>query len=189
MIRRLAGAALVLALAVSACGGESKEDKAQAKVCSARADIKKQVDELKSTTITSASIDGVQANLQAISKSMQAMVKAQKDLKGDRKEAVQTATQTFTTEVTNVGRQVITSLSAEQRGAADPDRGRRSRERLRQGAGADRLLVLMRRAPGLLVVLGCSWPRRRRPRRRRSTTGRSRTRGSRSSGRRRRARS
>ena len=114
MTRRLAGAALVLvlALAVSACGGESKEDKAQAKVCSERANIKKQVDELKSTTITSASVEGVQSNLQAISKSLQAMVKAQKDLAGDRKKAVQTATQTFTTEVANVGRQVITSLSA-----------------------------------------------------------------------------
>ena len=81
-------------------------------MCSARADVKKQVDELKSTTITSASIDGVQANLQAISKSLQAMVKAQKDLEGDRKQEVQTATQTFTTEVANVGRQVLTSLSA-----------------------------------------------------------------------------
>jgi len=112
MTRRLAGAALVLALAVSACGGESKEEKAQAKVCSARADVKKQVDELKSTTITSASIDGVRSNLQAISKSLQAMVKAQKDLTGDRKQEVQTATQTFTTEVANVGRQVLSSLSA-----------------------------------------------------------------------------
>jgi len=112
MTRRLAGVALVLALAVSACGGESAEEKAQKKVCSARADIKKQVDELKSTTITTASVEGVQSNLRAISKSLQAMVKAQKDLKGDRREAVQTATQAFTTEVANVGRQVITSLSA-----------------------------------------------------------------------------
>ena len=46
MTRFLAVAALALALILAACG-ESKEDKAQTSVCSARADIKAQVDELK----------------------------------------------------------------------------------------------------------------------------------------------
>ena len=64
-------------------------------MCSARADIKQQVDELKSTTISTASLDGVQSNLQAIGKSVSQMVEAQKDLKGDRKKDVQDATQTY----------------------------------------------------------------------------------------------
>jgi hypothetical protein len=112
MTRKLAGVALALAVVVSACGGDSAEDRAQKKVCSARADIKQQVDELKSATISTASLDGVQSNLQAIGKSLSQISGAQKDLKGDRKQDVQEATQTFKTEVANVGRQLATSLSA-----------------------------------------------------------------------------
>ena len=52
---------LVAGLAVAACGGESKSDKASSKVCDARADIKKQVDELRGLTITTATVDGVTA--------------------------------------------------------------------------------------------------------------------------------
>jgi hypothetical protein len=112
MNRSVVGIALIVALALAACGGESAEERAQKKVCSARADIKKQVDELKSTTISTASLDGVQQNLQAIGKSLSTMARAQKDLKGDRKQDVQAATQAFKTEVASVGRELVTSLSA-----------------------------------------------------------------------------
>lgn len=112
MSRGPAGVALAVVLAVSACGGDSAEERAQKKVCSARADIKQQVDELKSTTVSTASLDGVQSNLQAIGKSLSQISGAQKDLKGDRKKDVQEATQTFKTEVASVGRQLVTSLSA-----------------------------------------------------------------------------
>jgi hypothetical protein len=112
MHRSVVGIALIAALALAACGGESAEERAQKQVCSARADIKKQVDELKSTTISTASLDGVQQNLQAIGKSLSTMARAQKDLKGDRKQDVQAATQAFKTEVASVGRELVTSLSA-----------------------------------------------------------------------------
>src|SRR4051812_31106047 len=84
--------ALGLVLALAACG-ESAEDRAQSTVCSARADIKKQVDELKSTTVTTASIDGVKSNLKSISDSVSTIAGAQGDLKGDRKAAVEQANQ------------------------------------------------------------------------------------------------
>jgi hypothetical protein len=112
MHRSVVGIALTVALGLAACGGESAEERAQKQVCSARADIKKQVDELKSTTISTASLDGVQQNLQAIGKSLSTMAGAQKDLKGDRKQDVQAATQAFKTEVASVGRELVTSLSA-----------------------------------------------------------------------------
>jgi hypothetical protein len=112
MHRSVVGIALTVALGLAACGGESAEERAQKQVCSARADIKKQVDELKSTTISTASLDGVQQNLQAIGKSLSTIAGAQKDLKGDRKQDVQAATQAFKTEVASVGRELVTSLSA-----------------------------------------------------------------------------
>jgi hypothetical protein len=103
-------AALILALTVVACG-ESKEDKAQKTVCSARADIKKQVDELKGMTVTTATLDGVRANLKAIGDGLGKIAGAQGDLKGDRKQAAQKATQTFKSEVTEVTRELVTSVS------------------------------------------------------------------------------
>jgi len=88
MLRLPAVAALTLALALAGCG-ESKEDKAQTTVCSARADIKAQVDELKGMSVTTATLDGVQANLKAIGDSLAKIVTAQSDLKGERKQEAQ----------------------------------------------------------------------------------------------------
>ena len=103
-------AALTLALTLAACG-ESKEDKAQKSVCSARADIKAQVDELKGMSVTTATVDGVQANLKAIGDSLGKIATAQSDLKGERKQEAQKATQTFKSEVSGVTRELVTSVS------------------------------------------------------------------------------
>ena len=111
MPRLLIGLVLSLALVVSACGGESADKKAQKTVCSARANIKKQVDGLKSLTISSASIDGVKANLKSIRDSLSQMAQAQKDLKGSRKQQVQSATQAFKSEVSDVARQLGKSVT------------------------------------------------------------------------------
>jgi ABC-type glycerol-3-phosphate transport system substrate-binding protein len=110
MIRRTAVAALILALTVAACG-ESKDDKAQKTVCSARADIKKQVDELKGMTVTTATLDGARANLRAIGDGLEKIAAAQGDLTGERKQAAQKAGQTFRSEVTDVTRELVTSVS------------------------------------------------------------------------------
>ena len=80
-------------------------------VCSARADIKKQVDELKGMTVTTATLDGARANLQAIRDGLEKMAGAQRDLRGERKEAAQKAGQTFRSEVAEVGRELLRSVS------------------------------------------------------------------------------
>ena len=110
MTRLPAIAAIALALTLAACG-ESKEDKAQTAVCSARADIKTQDDELKGLTVTTATLDGVRANLKAIRDSLSKMATAQRDLTGERKQEAQKANQTFKSEVTSVTSELVTSVS------------------------------------------------------------------------------
>ena len=102
--------ALAVTVALAGCG-ESKEDKAQDTVCDARADVQKQVDELKDTTVTTGTLDGVQANLKAIGDGLQKMAKARADLTGDRRAELQKATSAFRAEITEVGRTLVTSVS------------------------------------------------------------------------------
>jgi hypothetical protein len=110
--RLLTAAALALALTVAACGGESAEDQAQKKVCSARADIKQQVDELRSATISTASLDGVQSNLKAIQKDLAQISGAQSKLADDRRQEVQKANQTFKSQVADVGQALVSGLAS-----------------------------------------------------------------------------
>ncbi|HXS45378.1 MAG TPA: hypothetical protein VN751_12185 [Solirubrobacteraceae bacterium] len=106
----LACAALMLAL--GACG-KSKEDKAMDSVCSARADIAKQVDHLKGVTPSTATIGDVQQSLKAISSDLSKIKDAQGDLKGDRRAQVQKANDAFTSQlkdtVSNVGKSLSPS--------------------------------------------------------------------------------
>lgn len=101
---------LAAGLALTACG-ESAEDKASTQVCDARADIKKQLDELGGLTISTATVDGVTANLQAIRTDLGTIADAQGKLNEDRKKQVQAANQAFKEQVTSVVQSVGKSLS------------------------------------------------------------------------------
>ena len=112
-MKRVAGLVVVLLLAtvaLSACG-ESKEDKAMKSVCSARSDISKQVDELKSLTLSTVTIDGVQQNLKAIRSDLSKMKDAQGDLKGDRRQQVENANSAFAAQVQSIASSFGKSLS------------------------------------------------------------------------------
>ena len=61
--------------------------------------------------MTTATLDGVQANLKAIGDSLAKIATAQSDLKGERKQEAQKATQTFKSEVSSVTRELVTSVS------------------------------------------------------------------------------
>jgi uncharacterized membrane-anchored protein YjiN (DUF445 family) len=101
---------LVAGLAVAACG-ESEQDKASTKVCDARADVKKQVDELRGLTLTTATVDGVTANLKAIRTDLGKIADAQGSLSDDRKKQVQSANQAFKAQMTSLAASVGKSLS------------------------------------------------------------------------------
>jgi hypothetical protein len=101
----------VALLALGACGGESKEDKAMKSVCSARADISKQIDHLKSLTPTTATIEDVQSSLTSIGADLGKIKDAQGDLSGDRKQQVQKANETFSSQVRSITSKAVKSLS------------------------------------------------------------------------------
>ena len=102
--------ALLAALALGACG-QSKEDKAKSTVCDARADIGKQVDQLKGLTVSTVTLDGVQSSLKSINSDLSKIKDAQGDLSGDRRQQVQDATKTFTSQVQNIAGSIGKSTS------------------------------------------------------------------------------
>ncbi len=111
-MRRLA---LVVAagLVLAACGGESDQEKAQKTVCDARADIGKQVNELKALTPATASVNGVRANINAIQDDLRKIVDAQSTLSDDRRAQVKAATDQFTARVAQLVQEATSSLTLE----------------------------------------------------------------------------
>jgi DNA repair exonuclease SbcCD ATPase subunit len=101
---------LVLAIGLGACG-ESEEEKAQNEVCDAQADIQKQVDQLSSLSLETATLDGVQKNLTAIRDDLQKIGDAQGDLSDERKQQVESATNEFTSELQSIASDIGRSLS------------------------------------------------------------------------------
>jgi DNA repair exonuclease SbcCD ATPase subunit len=101
---------LLLAAFASACG-ESDEEKAQNRVCDARADIQKQVDELSSLTVGTATVEGVKGNLTAIRDDLEKIADAHGGLSDERKKEVETATKEFTSQLQSVASNAVTSQS------------------------------------------------------------------------------
>jgi membrane peptidoglycan carboxypeptidase len=118
MTRSLAAIAIASALTLAACGGDSKEDKAQNQVCDAKAEIAKQVDTLQGLTISTATVNQVQQSLKAIGSSLTQIKDAQGDLSDDRKQQVQSANQAFESQVkgilSNLGQSTSVSDAAAQ---------------------------------------------------------------------------
>ena len=104
-------AVVLLALALGACG-ESDEEKAQTKVCDARDDIAKQVDELKGLTPATVTSDAVTQNLDAIKTDLKDISDAQSDLSSDRRSEAEAANKAFTSSVQGIASQLGSSLSA-----------------------------------------------------------------------------
>jgi regulatory protein YycI of two-component signal transduction system YycFG len=93
--------AFVLGAALAACG-ESSSDKAKKQVCSASADIKKQVTTLQGLTPTTATTSAVKDSVNAITDDLTTIKDATPKLASDLKSQVQSANQEFTSQVQSV---------------------------------------------------------------------------------------
>ena len=102
---------LLIAGAAGGCG-ESDEEKAQTQVCDARADLKKQVDDLAALTPGTATADGVKEDLSAVENDLNQIKDAQGDLSEERRQEVESATQESTSDVEAVANDLRSDLSS-----------------------------------------------------------------------------
>jgi hypothetical protein len=107
--------AVVAVIAVA--GGDSKEEKAMAQVCGARADIAEQLKSLQGLAPGTAA-DQARASLQAIGEDLRTIADARADLSDARREEVQAANDTFVAAVKDAAGGV-TDLVSLQSGAGD----------------------------------------------------------------------
>jgi len=132
MVAILAGLLAALPLAC----GESEEEKAQNRVCDARADIQKRVDDLAALTITTASIEDVTSNLRAIRDDLEKIAAERDDLAPDQRQEVEQAAKSFRSELEAAAKDVVSgAASGEQAGA-------------RVGSALDELAKSFRKAYG-----------------------------------------
>ena len=111
MPRLLLLTVLLGSLVLVGCGGKSKEDKAISQVCSARADISKQVNKLSNLSLSANVGTEVKDALNAIKNDLASMADAHKDLAADRKQEVQTATQDFTNQIASIASDLTSGLT------------------------------------------------------------------------------
>ena len=85
-------------LLVAGCGN-SEEDDAQAAVCSARDDIAKEVEQLKSLTLTTATTSQVSDGLEAIRNDLTTIRKSREKLSDARRKEVDAANDAFADQI------------------------------------------------------------------------------------------
>ena len=109
-------AVLMCAVALAGCG-QSAQEKAKSQVCSARADIDKQLHYLQGLTITTATTTGVKNSLNAIGSALNKIKDAQPQLSAQRKQQVQSANQAFSGTLQSVASNIGKNLSLSNAGA------------------------------------------------------------------------
>ena len=105
-------AALLGSVALLGACGESDQEKAQNRVCDARDDIQKQVDELASLTVTSASIDQVTNHLKAIRDDLKQIADERDNLSDDQRKDVEQAAQQFESELRSAASDVVSGAAS-----------------------------------------------------------------------------
>ena len=80
-------------------------------VCSARGDIQKSVTNLKSLTLTTASVNGVKDELNSIKNNVQKIADNEKNLSSDRKQQITQANQEFSQQLQSIASGLTSNLS------------------------------------------------------------------------------
>ena len=104
-------ALLVGVLTVGACG-ESAEEKAKAEVCGARNEISKQATKLEGLTLSASSVTEAKTGFEAIGKELTKIKNAQSKLSPERKQQVQSATESFSKELSTLASSLASSLGS-----------------------------------------------------------------------------
>ena len=98
-------------LTFASCGGKSESEQAQADACNAVSDIGKQVKQLRSYTLATVTSDKVKGNISAIESNLKTIKDAVPKLEGSLKGQLQSATNTFSSQVSKVASEVGSSIS------------------------------------------------------------------------------
>jgi Tfp pilus assembly protein PilP len=93
--------------------GSSEEDDAQAAVCAARDDIAKEVEQLQSLTVTTATTSQVSDGLQAIRDELTTIRESRDKLSDDRRKELQAANDAFAAQIRELAGTVGRSVSVE----------------------------------------------------------------------------
>jgi hypothetical protein len=102
---------LLLAAGTAVGCGESDEEKAQNDVCDARADLQKRVNNLAGLTLSTATVEGVQDDLNGIEDDLNKIKDAQGELNEERKQEVESATNEFTSQIEAIANDLTGNLS------------------------------------------------------------------------------
>lgn len=104
-------AIVAVVLAFVLLGGESKEEKALANVCAARADIQSRVDKLVTTDFADFTLSGFKSELAGIQADIKTIQANEADLGIDRKQQIQDATRQFGTTIKATTGSLLTTKS------------------------------------------------------------------------------
>src|SRR5271155_356457 len=111
MFRSVSAVALLFSALLLAACGESAQEKAEAQVCSARADISKQISTLSGLTLSTTSLTTAKTSFEAISSDLTKIRDAQGSLAPARKQQLEAATHTFETQLTSIVDEFTSTLS------------------------------------------------------------------------------
>ena len=103
--------AVLCALAIGACGGQSQEQKAQKAICGARSNIEKSVKSLEGITLSVSSVDQLKQTYDSIKSNVQVIRDNAGKLSGARKQKVTSAVDEFGQELQSVASGLTSSLS------------------------------------------------------------------------------
>ncbi len=101
-----------LAPGLAACGGESEQAKAEKSVCEAKTTISSSVQSLQHLTPENVTAATVQSDVNAISESLEKLKQAAEKLSGPRKEEVQKANATLSSELNALAGELTTLTPA-----------------------------------------------------------------------------